>query len=64
MTKAISIIDFLKDTQAELKKVVWPTRDQTIKLTAIVLGVSVAIALYIGLLDVAFTSLVNTLIIR
>lgn len=64
MTQATAVFDFVKDARNELKKVVWPTRRQTLKLTAIVLGVSVSIALYIGLLDVAFTSLVNQLIIR
>jgi len=45
---AASIID-------ELKKVSWPTRKDTIRLTSIVVGVSLIIGLYIGIIDVLLT---------
>lgn len=46
---------FLQETYAELKKVVWPTRSDVIRLTAIVLFLSVVMGLYIGGLDYIFT---------
>ena len=39
----------------ELKKVSWPTRRQTIRLTVIVIGVSLIIGLYIGIIDILLT---------
>lgn len=36
----------------ELKKVSWPTRKQTIRLTAVVLGASLIIGLYVGIIDI------------
>lgn len=36
----------------ELKKVTWPTRAQTIRLTSIVIGISLIIGIYIGIIDV------------
>lgn len=39
----------------ELKKVSWPTRSQTIRLTVIVIGVSLIIGLYIGIIDILLT---------
>ncbi len=36
----------------ELKKVNWPSRQQTIRLTAVVLGVSLIIGLYVGIIDI------------
>ena len=33
---------FIYDTRTELKKVVWPTREQTMNLTVLVIGVSIA----------------------
>jgi len=36
----------------ELKKVSWPSRKETIRLTAIVVGVSLIIGLYIGIIDI------------
>ncbi|MBW7960164.1 preprotein translocase subunit SecE [Patescibacteria group bacterium] len=40
------------DVVDELKKVSWPTRTETVKLTAIVIGVSLIIGLYVGIIDV------------
>jgi len=40
------------DIVDELKKVIWPTRSETIKLTIIVLAVSLIIGLYVGIIDI------------
>lgn len=55
---------FLKEVKAELTKVVWPTRLEIIKLTLVVIGVSVTIGLYIGGLDIIFTKLTDVLVKR
>lgn len=39
----------------ELKKVTWPTKAQTIRLTSIVIGISLIIGIYIGIIDVLLT---------
>ena len=39
------------DTRSELKKVVWPTRDQAVNLTGLVIAVSIAVAAFIGIVD-------------
>ena len=36
----------------ELKKVSWPTRQNTIRLTTVVIVISLIIGLYIGIIDV------------
>jgi preprotein translocase subunit SecE len=36
----------------ELKKVSWPTKKETIRLTAVVIIISLIIGLYIGIIDV------------
>ncbi|MBI4990672.1 preprotein translocase subunit SecE [Candidatus Gottesmanbacteria bacterium] len=46
---------FLREVKSELGKVVWPTREEVVKLTIIVVAVSLAIGLYIGGLDLIFT---------
>ena len=38
----------------EVRKVTWPTRQQALKLTVIVLGFCIAAGLIIGLIDLAF----------
>lgn len=53
----IAPLQFLKEVIAELKKVTWPTRAETIQLTAVVVVVSIAVALYVGGLDWLFLTL-------
>ena len=48
---------FLKDTKAELKKVVWPTPKQLVNNTAAVVAFTLMIALVVFLLDICFESL-------
>jgi preprotein translocase subunit SecE len=47
-------VAFLQETYAELKKVVWPTRQEIIRLTLIVIFISVIMGIYIGGLDWLF----------
>lgn len=51
----MSFIQYLKDTQGELRHVAWPTRLQTIVYTILVACISVAVALYLGFFDYVFT---------
>ncbi|MFZ6034543.1 MAG: preprotein translocase subunit SecE [Patescibacteria group bacterium] len=44
--------NFTGDVMDELKKVTWPTRRDTVRLTTIVIGVSLIIGLYIGIIDI------------
>ena len=55
---------FLQEVKAELAKVIWPTRDEVVKLTIVVIVVSVAIGLYIGGLDLVFTKVTDILVKR
>jgi len=59
-----ALVSYLKEVRQELSKVVWPSRSDTIKLTTIVLVASVLISIYVGLLDLGFTGLVKTYIIK
>lgn len=42
---------FLVESQFELRKVVWPTRDETMKTTGIIIVVVVILSLLLGLID-------------
>jgi preprotein translocase SecE subunit len=43
--------DFLTAVRAELKKVSWPTRDELVKATRMILIMSVVLGLLIGWMD-------------
>ncbi|MDA1079691.1 MAG: preprotein translocase subunit SecE [bacterium] len=42
---------YLQEVVREIKQVTWPTRQQTIDKTMLVIAVSVIVSLYLGLLD-------------
>ncbi|MEO6058993.1 MAG: preprotein translocase subunit SecE [Candidatus Limnocylindria bacterium] len=42
---------YLLEAWSELKKVAWPTRETVVKLTLIVIAVSIAVGIYIAVLD-------------
>lgn len=56
------LIEFLKEARLELKKVSWPTRKEIISATTLVIVLSVAAGLFLGLLDVIFFRTVYGLI--
>ena len=54
-------LQFIKEVQQELKKVTWPTRQETIKLTGVVIIISLIVAFFIGGLDAGVLKLTSTL---
>ena len=50
-TGSVTPVRFLQEVLLELKKVTWPTREETIKLTVLVIAISVIVGAFIGGLD-------------
>ena len=44
-------VHFLKETRIELRKVVWPTRPETIKTTGIIMVAVVIVAIFLWIVD-------------
>ena len=59
---AMNPVSFLREVKVELEKVVWPGRKQVIELTVLVIIISLIIGIYVGGLDLMFTSIVNTIL--
>ena len=59
-----SPVVFFQEVRTELGKVVWPTREETIRLTVVVVVVSLVIGLFIGGLDFSLTNIVQLLVKR
>ncbi len=51
----MGLVNYIKETQGELKHVSWPTRQQAVAFTAIVVLISVGLSLYLGLFDYIFS---------
>ncbi len=53
--RAVSYLrNYFREVSIELRKVTWPGRPQTIRYTLIVIGASLAIALFLGGWDALF----------
>ena len=50
-------IQFLKEAKAELTKVVWPTRKETLRITVGVVLLSLSVAIFLGAVDYGLTKL-------
>ena len=57
-------IQFIKEGKAELTKVVWPSRSETIRITIAVVIMSLAVAGFLGAVDYGLTKLVEYAINR
>ncbi len=49
---------------SELRRVTWPTRQETVRLTLMVIAVSAAVGIFLGTVDIGFARLFNDLILR
>ncbi|MDP2812471.1 MAG: preprotein translocase subunit SecE [bacterium] len=56
------ITNYLKGAREELAKVVWPSRETTINHTLVVIGVSVFVALFLGLIDMILSKVLELII--
>jgi len=58
------IIRFFKGAIRELKKVVWPTKRQALRLTLIVIAIVIATAIFLGGFDLLFSELVRIIVTK
>ena len=49
---------FLTDVRVELKKVTWPSRQDTIASTGVVIVVVFMISFYLGIIDIALSKMI------
>ena len=57
-----SAFEFVKDSRTELRKVVWPTRNETMQTTGLILVVVVIVAIFIWILDTGLGALMKIFI--
>jgi preprotein translocase subunit SecE len=56
-------IQFIKEAYIELRKVTWPSKQQTINYTVAVILISIAVALFLGSLDMFFSKIIEKVIL-
>ncbi|HWA64301.1 MAG TPA: preprotein translocase subunit SecE [Candidatus Paceibacterota bacterium] len=58
------IVQFFREVRAEMAKVVWPTQRQLVIYTLVVVGLSIGVAVILGLLDLGFQTLLTKYILQ
>lgn len=59
-----SVKNYFIGSYAEMKKVTWPTKQQTINYSLLVIGLSVGVAVFFSILDYVFNLGITQLITR
>jgi preprotein translocase subunit SecE len=58
-----AVVRYFQETRAELRKVTWPTREEARNLTLIIVAVTIAMAVFLGLFDYLFQETVSGIIL-
>ncbi|MBP7700782.1 preprotein translocase subunit SecE [Candidatus Woesebacteria bacterium] len=58
----LKVTTYISEVTREIKKVTWPSKKQTQNMTLLVIGVSLVVGLYIGLLDTIFQKLMASIL--
>lgn len=55
---------FFLEARQELRHVNWPSRNEAVRLTAIVIGISLGLAVFLGGFDYLFTYVIRNFILQ
>lgn len=58
------LTQYIKDSKVELKKVVWPSKRETRNHTLMVIGISLGVAVFLGVVDYGLNLLLQLFIYR
>jgi len=59
-----SLAKYFREVSQELRKVTWPSKEQTMEMTILVIGVSLIIGTYLGLIDYAFNQILTQTLLK
>jgi len=57
-----TILNYFKGVREELSKIVWPSKQVTINHTLVVIGVSLAVAVFLGVIDLGLSKVVEKVV--
>lgn len=60
----MKLTEYLKETKAEMKHVSWPTRNQIISYTIVVVVISIITSLYLGVFDFLLSMILDRVITK
>ncbi|MCH8062218.1 MAG: preprotein translocase subunit SecE [Chloroflexi bacterium] len=61
MRRALTL-RYFGDIVSELRRVTWPTRQETTRLTIMVIAVAATVGLFLGIVDMVFSRLIGVIL--
>ena len=61
LSKIEALKIFFKDSKEELKKVVWPEKKVVVNATWVVLGITIIVAVVLGVIDLVYTNILKAI---
>ncbi len=58
-----AIVQYIKDSRTELKKVVWPSRREVVQHTMLVIAISLGVAAFLGAVDFLLNMVLETFLL-
>lgn len=59
---SITMLNYFKEVRSEMKHVSWPTRQQALVYTGVVIAVSLLVSAYLGVWDYVFSLVIRNII--
>ncbi len=59
-----SMGQFFREVRVEMSKVAWPTQGQLITYTLVVIGISIALSVFLGVLDFGFQTILTKYLLK
>lgn len=57
------IKSFINELRQEFKRINWPSRGETIKMSVVVVVISLLVAVFLGALDFAFVTILEKIVV-
>lgn len=64
MTTIQKIVDYFRSAKSEMYKVSWPSRRDTVRYSALIIGLSVVVGLFFATLDYGFTWVFDNAVLK
>lgn len=58
------LTSFLQESRQEIMRVNWPTRQETVRLTLVVVAISLLVSVMLGAFDFLFAYLLQLIVLR
>jgi preprotein translocase subunit SecE len=60
--RTAGLFEWARDIRSELRKCAWPTREEAMRLTTVIIAISLIVGLILGLFDALFAALMTGLL--